>query len=323
MNNSILNLIKESSKNSEFHSLENIFVLYEQLQYSKSIRQVSNDIFDWLQKHYQIDNVTISLFDTKSNAKENILVEGEEFYLDDSLSLFFIINTHTTQNAIVSFNASSQEHYDLLQTQYQEIEAAFLLVSPLIESRVLRKNFIQSQSIDSVTNVYNRQYLTKHLKKLINLSGKECSKIYVLMVSVDRLKAVIDEFDYDTGDKVLIKLANVIHSNIDQYDLVARVTGDDFLVALTQSHDKQTVETVIKKIILDFSKISIPVDSNNNILQKTVCVGYDALDSNCDKKTIDETIKNADNALYEAKNEGRSSFKAFKDLNEEDSIELF
>lgn len=323
MNNAILNLIKESSKKSNFDTLENIFTLQEQLQYSKSIRQISDDIFDWLQKHYKINNVTISLFDTKTNLKENILIKGEEFYLDDSLSLFFIINTHTNQNAIVSFNACSKEHYDRLQVQYQEIEAAFLIISPIIESRVLRKNFIQSQSIDSVTNVYNRKFLTKHLQKLISLSGKECSKIFVLMISVDRLKAVIDEFDYDTGDKVLIKLANVIHSNINEYDLVARVTGDDFLVSLTNSVDTTGVENVIKKIILDFSKVEIPVDLNNNILQKTICIGYDSLDSNCGKKTIDDAIKNADNALYEAKNQGRSSFKAFKDLSEEESIELF
>lgn len=320
MNNSILNLIKQSSKSQEFDSLENIFNLYEQLQFSKNIKQVSQEIYNWLENHFAVNNVTISLFDTKSNTKENIFVEGEEFYLDDSLSLFFIINTHTNHNAIVSFNANTQEHYDVINAHYEEIEAAFFLISPVIESRVLRKNFIESQSIDSVTNVYNRQYLTKHVNKIISLSGKSYEGIFILMISVDRLKAVIDEFDYDTGDKVLVQLANIIHSNIEEYDLVARVTGDDFLVAITSSNDKDRVETIIKKILLDFSKVEIPV--GDNILQKTICIGYDCLDAHCDKN-IDNAIKNADNALYEAKNQGRSSFKAFQDIKEEDSLELF
>ena len=318
----MLNLIKHSNEGSKFDSLENIFKLYEQLQYSKNLKQLSQDTFDWLKKYYDINNVTISLFDTKENSKENIFVEGEEFYLDDSLSLFFIVNTHTFQNAIVSFNASSQEHYEKLNEKYDEIEATFLLISPIIESRILRKNFIQSQSIDSVTHVYNRQYLTKHVNKIISLSEKKCSKIYILMVSVDRLKAVIDEFDYDTGDKVLVKLANVIHSNIEQYDLVARVTGDDFLVALTSASEGKDVENTIQKIILDFSKVEIDVNNNNSTLKKTICIGYDWLNSE-GEKTIDDAIKNADNALYEAKNQGRSNFKAFQDLSEEDSLELF
>ena len=321
MKHSMLNIIKNASKTDNFEAIQSIFNLYEQLQYSKSLKQLCNDLFEWLQKSYNITNVTISLFDTKEQNKENIFVKGEEFYLDDSLCLFFIINTHTNENAIVSFCASSQEHYEQLNEQYEQIEAAFLLISPIIESRILRKNFIESQSIDSVTNVYNRQYLTQHVNKMLTLSQKQCDKIFILMISVDRLKAVIDEFDYDTGDRVLIRLAKVIHANIEQYDMVARVTGDDFLVAMTSCKEQYCVETIVKKIILDFSKVDIPVN-NNNTLKKTICIGYDWLETNSNK-TIDDAIKNADNALYEAKNQGRSSFKSFVDLTEEDSLELF
>ena len=48
------------------------------------------------------------------------------------------------------------------------------------------------------------------------------------MIGIDHFKAVIDEFDYDVGDKVLIELAKIIHSNIDEFDMVGRLNGDEF-----------------------------------------------------------------------------------------------
>ena len=48
------------------------------------------------------------------------------------------------------------------------------------------------------------------------------------MVGIDRFKAIIDEFDYDIGDKVLVNLANTIYNHIGEGDKVARLTGDEF-----------------------------------------------------------------------------------------------
>lgn len=322
MKNAILNLIKNTAQSQDNKSLEQIFSLYEQLQYSEDITQMAEDMYDWLNKYYHIDNVTFTLFDTQTQSKENIFIKGEEFYLDDSQALFFIINTHTNQNAIVSFYATSKTHFEVLQNNYAFIESAFFLVSPIVQSRLLKKNFIQSQSIDSVTNVYNRQYLTKHVNKLISLSGKSYDKIYFLMIGVDRLKAVIDEFDYDTGDKVLVELARVIHSNIHAGDLVARLTGDEFLVAIVSKTQDYEIEEIARKIISDFAKVEIPVTLDDQILKKTACIGLDAFEMS-GQSSIDDIIKNADIALYEAKNEGRSMYKNFQKLSEDDNIELF
>lgn len=315
----MLKLIHNSDNINEF---DKVFALYEQLQYSSDLQQTAEDIFDWLHIHFHIDNVTFSLFDIQSNHKENIFIQGEEFYLDDSKALFFIINTHTNQNAIVSFCATSKTHYEVLQNNYELIEAAFFLISPVIESKILKKNFIRSQSIDSVTNVYNRQFLTKHVNKLISLSGKQNNKIYFLMIGIDRLKAVVDEFDYDTGDKVLIELAKVIHSNISENDLVARLTGDEFLVAIVQYESQYHVETLARKIISDFAQRSILVNDNSQELKKTICIGADCFFPST-HNSIDLSIKNADIALYEARNNGRSEYKDFNDIKDEDTIELF
>ncbi|WP_375723724.1 GGDEF domain-containing protein [Arcobacter sp. KX21116] len=321
LKNSILNLIKSSCNHEkDFTSLEKIYELYEQLQYSSNLKQMAEDIYQWLNRNYNVDNVTFSLFDMKNNRKENIYVKGEEFYLDDDKSFFFIINTHTSQNAIVSFSSTSKTHFTVLEAEYNAIESAFFQISPIIQSGILKKNYVQSNSIDSVTNVYNRQYLTEHVNKLINLSHTDTNDIFFLMIGIDRFKAVIDEFDYDIGDKVLIELAKVIHTNISEFDLVARLSGDEFLVSILSSDSESEIRIICEKIIEDFANAEIQINEEAT-LKKTICIGYDKF--NTKHSSLDQIIKNTDTALYEAKNKGRSSFLAFSDIKEEDNIDLF
>ena len=324
MKNKILELIKSSATNEEdYKSLVSIFNLHDQLQYATNIKQMGEDIFTWLNKEFNIDNLTFSLFDVNKNYKEVILKKGEEFYLDDDLSYFFIINTHTSLNATVSFSATSKVHFKILETKYDIIEAAFFQVSPIIQSGILKKNFIESSSLDSVTNVYNRNYLIENLTTHLRLSNNKQNEIYFLMIGIDHFKAVIDEFDYDIADKVLIELAKVIHTNINEFDMVGRLNGDEFLVSILNNTSEYQAEELAKRIISDFAEISILVnEEKKQSLKKTVCVGFEVYRLHSDI-TITDCIKNADIALYEAKNKGRSQIFKFSDLSDEDTIDLF
>ncbi len=324
MKNNILELVKSAKTNEkDFKSLEKIYALYDQLQYSSNIKQMAEDIYLWLHTNFNIDNVTFALFDMERNSRENIFIEGDEFYLDDSLSFFFIVNTHTNLNAIVSFSASSKSHYGILSEEYNVIEAALFQISPILQNGIIKKNFVESLSLDSVTKVYNRHYLIENLNKQIILSKKEYKSIYFLMIGVDHFKAVIDEFDHDIADQVLIELARVIHTNISEFDMVARLSGDEFLVSLLSTSNINDVEKIAKNIIEDFSKVKVQVSDGGQTLQKTICIGLDSYSTDNSEDSIDITIKNADIALYEAKNKGRSEYFKFTDLKEDDTIELF
>ncbi|MCG3710339.1 GGDEF domain-containing protein [Aliarcobacter butzleri] len=320
---SILELIKQSATDENaFKSLESIFNFYEQLQYATNIKQVAEDIFIWLNKDFDVNNLIFSLFDINKSIKEDILIKGKEFYLDDDLSHFFIVNTHTNLNATVSFCATSQEHSKFLEEKYQTIEAAFSQVSPIIQNSILKKNFIDSLSLDSVTNVYTRDYLIKMLSERIRLLESEQNEMYLLMIGIDRFKAIIDEFNYEISDKVLIELARVIHSNISEFDMVGRLDADTFLVSLNDCNEIQACN-IAKKIISDFSEIDILVDKRSGqTLKKTICVGLERYLPNYNI-SLDDSIKNADTALYEARNKGRGQFFKFNDLKSEDNIDLF
>ncbi|WP_164970481.1 GGDEF domain-containing protein, partial [Arcobacter cloacae] len=144
----------------------------------------------------------------------------------------------------VSFSTTSKVHFKVLEAKYSTIEAAFFQVSPIIQSGILKKNFIESSSLDSVTNVYNRNYLIENLNTHLRLSNNTQNEIYFLMIGIDHFKAVIDEFDYDIADKVLIELAKIIHSNINEFDMVGRLNGDEFLVSILNNASEYQAEEV-------------------------------------------------------------------------------
>ena len=324
MRNSIIELIKQSASDKvAFETLDSIFKLYEQLQYSSNLNQLASDIFLWLEEEFAIKNMVFSLFDINKNNKTDILAKGDKFYLDDDLSQFFIINTHINLNATISFCASSEEHSLFLENKYNSIEATFFIISTIVQNAILKKNFIDSASLDSVTNVFSSHYFIENLSSYLKLSNNKQNEIFLLMIGIDRFKAVVDEFNYEIADKVLIELARVIHSNINEFDIVGRLETDTFLVSILSNDDENQACEVAKKIISDFSKARVIVnEETRQTLQKTVSIGFEkfVLNSNM---SLDDAIKNADIALVEAKNRGRGEFLKFSKINSSDNFKLF
>lgn len=319
MKQNIINLIKESCINkSKLRVLEDIYSLHDQLQYAENITEMAEFIFDWLKERYNVDNMNFALFDIEKNTSESILLKGDAFYPDDELSFYFIINTHTDLNAIVSFAVNTQEEFNYVNERYSNIEAAFFQISPIIQNGIINKLHIESSSLDSVTNVYNRKYLTKHINKMMSLSGKQNCTLSFLMVGIDHLKAVVDEFDYDVADQVLIELAKVIHSSIKEFDIVARLAGDEFLIVLVDAGGVDNAKSVAQQIIKKFAECEIDVGTHK--LKKTVCVGISMYPKDTDD--FNQSIKYADTFLYEAKNQGRSQYAVFT-KEKQSSVDLF
>lgn len=322
MRRKLLDLIKHSCGDENiYHSLESIYELYEQLQYASNLKEMADFLYDWLYKKYKIDNMNFSLYDLEQNSNTVILKKGEEFFLDDEFSFYFIINTHTQNNAVVSFCAKERDQYEKINSEKDLIEAAFFQISPVLQNGIMKKYHVEASSIDSVTNVYNRKYLIEHIHKMISLSNKEEKNITFLLVGIDHFKAVTDEFNYEVGDRVLIELAKVIHSNIHDFDIVARLSGDEFLVALVNLADASKAWETAQKIIDEFAKVEVVVDKQTGqVLKKTCCVGISTFP--VDSLDLDQVLKYADNFLYEAKNKGRSSFAVYK-KEDESSIDFF
>jgi diguanylate cyclase (GGDEF)-like protein len=322
MKSEILNLIQEACSDQEkFKSLENIYTIYEDLQMSETIQEMFEVIYRWLEQKYNINKVNFYLFNIQENIQTPMLKKGSEYALDDPYAFFVIINTHTQLNAVVSFCANNQNDFEYISKYYDYIQMALFQLSPILQTGIMKKQYLEYTSVDIVTNVHNKKFLIDYINKKQQLAHHEVENVTFLMIGIDRFKAIIDEFDYSIGDMVLVELAKVIHNNISEHDIIARLEGDEFVVALTDPSSIMLSEKIAKDIIEQFSQVKIVIDKQkDHYLKKTICVGISHYPK--DNEDINMVLKNADSCLYEAKNLGRGKYLVYSE-EDIDTIDLF
>lgn len=322
MQNKLIDLVKETLLYSEkITILENICELCENFRFHSSLDDMIQSLYDWFYKHYNITNMMFATHELEKDINCIIFQKGEQFSLDDPLSFYFIINTNTEVNAVVTICADNEKHYNEIYENNKYLDTLFFQITPVIENAILRKLYLEQASIDSVTNVYNKEYLLEYIHKKVILANDEEDVITFMMIGVDRFKAVIDEFDYAIGDKVLIELAKVIIGTVKSQDIVARLIGDEFLVAILHTDNIDKIKMKAQTIIDKFSNVEVVVnEQTHQILKKTICIGISSYPK--DGNTIDEAIKNADKFLEEARHKGRGSYAVYE-KDAESSIDLF
>jgi diguanylate cyclase (GGDEF)-like protein len=118
----------------------------------------------------------------------------------------------------------------------------------------------------------------------------------VLMMDLDKFKAINDTYGHDAGDRVLVSVAEVLRATLRQGDAIARIGGDEF-AAVLPNVDKQEAALIADRIIQSASEHSTAVDAQNSIPLKLsigICDNSEAI-------SADEMLKRADKAMYAAK----------------------
>jgi diguanylate cyclase (GGDEF)-like protein len=118
------------------------------------------------------------------------------------------------------------------------------------------------------------------------------------MFDIDNFKSINDTYGHDIGDKVIISLSNEVLQKIRQSDIAARWGGEEFLILLPNTNQQGAI-VLAEKIRLAIEKLHLEE------VDFTVSVGVASFDITEDEN-IDDAIKKADLALYEAKNSGKN-----------------
>ncbi len=173
---------------------------------------------------------------------------------------------------------------------------------PILQAKHLAQKLKDLATKDPLTGLYNRRYLDSVIEQFIEGTIRRKSKIGVLMCDIDHFKRVNDLFGHETGDFVLIQLAQICMSCARKSDMVIRFGGEEFLLLLPDC-DESCAATLAERIraTIESHKIQTP----NRTLQQTISIGV-AEFSYASSKTIWEIIKLADIALYQAKENGRN-----------------
>lgn len=176
----------------------------------------------------------------------------------------------------------------------------------------LRANYEASLSMaltDSLTGLFNRRYLSAHLPRLLDRSGGNNKPVSALLFDIDHFKIVNDTWGHGVGDEVLKEVAQRASRNLRNFDLVARLGGEEFVVIMPDTDGTQAMavaERLRRRIAEEPFAVSAPVGK----IDVTISIGVALADWNLDAdgkpESGDALLRRADTALYQAKRSGRN-----------------
>lgn len=160
---------------------------------------------------------------------------------------------------------------------------------------------------DPLTGLLNRRSFEQSLDNTLSYAKRHAKTVALLLIDVDHFKSVNDSYGHQMGDELLVKIAEILRSCVRKEDLITRIGGDEFAIALTDIRHKFDAGRVAKKIIDLLSK---PI-----VLGKVkVYIGASiGIATTSEKHLTDEALllKYADIALYNAKNNGRNQYQFY------------
>lgn len=168
----------------------------------------------------------------------------------------------------------------------------------------LRENFAASVNAavtDSLTGMYNRRYLTSHFQRLSRRLRGSAKPVSLIVLDVDRFKAVNDTWGHDVGDEVLREIAKRIQSNLRGFDTAVRYGGEEFVVLLPDT-PLAAAAAAAERLCRAIAAAPMSISADPAGLSVTVSLG---VASAIDTLDLDDLIKRADEAMYRAKQEGR------------------
>jgi len=141
------------------------------------------------------------------------------------------------------------------------------------------------------------------------------SEFTLLLVDVDRFKAINDTFGHDAGDAFLVETSRRLSSAVRSTDILARLGGDEFAILLPGRHEEPILAAICDRIV---QSIALPVEFNGASLMAGVSVGVAIFPRHGD--TQEKLYKSTDLALYEAKRMGRNMWRRYAPELESDAL---
>lgn len=268
--------------------------------------------------HYQL-----FIADRMSKATE--LVGQHEFHvalLDMSLpdgegvDNIFLLKSHSPDLPIVVLSGRFDEQFALeavkagaqdylIKGEVDEWQLSKAL-DYAIERKRLHENVTYMAHYDQLTGLANRMLYRSRLEHAISCAARRNEQVALLYLDLDHFKPVNDALGHEIGDKLLIEVAERLLSSVRDMDTVARLGGDEFALILEGVKNGVDVVAVANKILQALTNTFV---IDNHTLYIGTSIGI-AFFPHCGR-SVDVLTKNADNAMYKAKQNGRNQYQFY------------
>jgi len=181
-----------------------------------------------------------------------------------------------------------------------KIEAISATSRDITERHITQSKIWKNANYDYLTGLANRHLFHDRLAQAFKHARRTSKLLALLFIDLDDFKKVNDDLGHDAGDRLLKQAATRIKTCVRATDTVARIGGDEFTVILTDVDDEKQAKLVAEKICTQLKK-PFKIKKNTICLAGSIGIAYNLQDGT-DPDTL---LKNADKAMYEAKQEGR------------------
>ncbi|WP_151631885.1 GGDEF and EAL domain-containing protein [Noviherbaspirillum aerium] len=179
-------------------------------------------------------------------------------------------------------------------------------VSDISEKRRSEEIIWRHANFDTLTTLPNRRLFRDRLDHAVKKSRRSGEPLALLFIDLDRFKEANDLLGHDVGDQLLTEAAKRISACVRASDTVARLGGDEFTAILTELDDLMHVEWIAQKMI---DALASPFRLANEVVYLSASIGITLFPTDAD--TPENLIRNADQAMYAAKSNGRNQFSYF------------
>jgi diguanylate cyclase (GGDEF)-like protein/PAS domain S-box-containing protein len=174
-------------------------------------------------------------------------------------------------------------------------------------SRAMSLEMTRLAQHDALTGLPNRVLLLDRITQSISLAHRQNKSMAVIFLDLDHFKNINDSLGHDSGDKLLQSVSNRLVAAVRGSDTVSRMGGDEFVILLSAIGRPEDAATSAKKILLS---LSAPRSIGETNLQIHGSIGISVYPR--DGGDAETLIKNADTAMYQAKEVGRNNYQFFK-----------
>lgn len=263
------------------------------------------DVSGFMQQLLQVDHKGVWIDRT---VMEKLELVGDVESALKHLGCIFILPLHWKDQMVGCFSLGFKTPPDWDQRDMQRIHDFAGRVAVALFTRNREELLLRQARIDALTELPNRFLFMEQLQKEIAQNQRSERRLAVLYIDLDRFKMVNDSYGHSIGDELLREAGERLHNCIYEGDTVARLGGDEFAVIISELDSEQTAKFVAEKII-DILGQPFIINSKKNVLAASIGIAIHPQDG----ETIADLMRNADIAMYRAKEKGGNQYIFFEE----------
>ncbi len=205
---------------------------------------------------------------------------------------------------LTSVSSQINSLLDIIQTSHEQLEQRVLERTK--ELNINKEHLAKLAHYDPVTNLPNRVFFNEMLNKSIHQATREHKKLAVLFMDLDKFKNINDAFGHNMGDLVLKEIASRFAKTLRAGDIVARIGGDEFIILLNDISNTNSAVPVAEKLLKTCAE---PIHIHSHEFHLSSSIGICIFPDN--GTSLEDLQKNADMAMYKAKNAGGNIYEFF------------